>query len=172
MENLLNVHPGLMIWTVVTFLFVVLILWKFVWAPILKGLDQRADKIEGDLQRAENARLEAEKSLSEYKEQLAKARDEANSMIQESRIKAEEVKARIVDAAEKVAEEIKEKAKQDIELSKRKALDEIQHYAADLIVMVSKKVIAGSLKGEDHKSLIDKAIGEYEDSRKSGQSSH
>lgn len=161
MENLLNVHPGLLIWTVITFLFVVLVLWKFVWGPILKGLDQRADKIEGDIQRAEDARNEAEKSLEEYKEQLAKARDEANAIIQESRSRADEVKNKIIESAESMAEEIKTKANQEMELSKKKVLQEIHEYATDLVLQVSKQLIKQTLQEGDHKAIIQKALDEY-----------
>jgi len=83
--NLLEVHPGLVIWTLVTFLLVVGILKKFAWDTILHALDARAEKVEGDIKKAESTRAEAEKVLHDYKAKIQSSKDEADKIIAEAK---------------------------------------------------------------------------------------
>ena len=84
-EGLLKVDPGLFLWTVITFLVLLLILWKAAWKPIVEALDARAEKVRGDIETAEKSRLETEKLLSQHKEMMDKAKDEAAQIISEGK---------------------------------------------------------------------------------------
>lgn len=161
MDKLLQINPGLLIWTVVTFLLVVFILWKFVWGAVLNALDQRADKIQGDLERAEKARADAESVLAEYKEQMQKSKEEAAALMQETRSKAEEIRKKLLADAEKEATDIKERAKADIEQARKNAMDDLQSYMADIVVAVSQKVIGQSLDEKNQKQLIQQSIQQF-----------
>ena len=92
--NLLAVNPGLMIWTLITFLIVLTILWFFAWKPIATALDSRSDKIESDLQKSQELREEAEQLLADYKAKLDSAKEEAAQLIEQARKTAEEQKTR------------------------------------------------------------------------------
>lgn len=156
---------NLMFWTIVTFAVLLVVLWKFVWKPILKGLDERADKIQGDLDRADRIREEAEKKLEDYNRQIAKAKQEVDKIFQEGKKEAEEVKAKIVKSAEKEASDITERTKNDIEQARKKALDDLQIHIADLVVFASKKLVIETIGTDDHKKLIKEALDQYEQSQ-------
>src|SRR4029079_6576660 len=76
------------VWAVISFAIVFgLLAWK-AWPAIKKALKDRENRIRGDLERAEQARLEGEASLEEYRKQLAEARSEAARIIEEARLAA------------------------------------------------------------------------------------
>lgn len=169
---LMKIEPGLLIWTIITFLLALVVLWKFAWGPILKGLDERAEKIQGDLDRAEQVKKEAEEKLAEYINKISKAKEETEAIFQDGRKKVEEAKAKIMASAEKEANEIKERTKNEIMQARNTALDEIQTYTADLIVFATKKVISETIGIGEHKKLIDDAITQYEQAQIDSEISH
>jgi F-type H+-transporting ATPase subunit b len=159
---LVKVDPGLIFWTIVTFVLLVLSLWKFAWGPIAKGLDERAETIKGNLDRADQIRKDAEAKLVEYNVQITNARKEVEEIFQQGKKQAEENKARIMEAAGREATEIKDKAKNEIEQARKKALADLKNYVADLVVYASKKVVSESMGTDEHKKLINNAIKNYE----------
>ena len=80
-EGLLKVDPGLLLWTIITFVVLLLILWKAAWKPIVEALDSRAEKVRGDIDNAEKARQEAEKILEEHRQLMNNAKAEAGEII-------------------------------------------------------------------------------------------
>ena len=95
--NLLAVNPGLVFWTVVTFLTVLLCLWLFAWKPLLQAIDQRNDKIENDLNESAKLREEADALVKEYKKKIDLALQEASKILDESRKNAEKDRQRIIE---------------------------------------------------------------------------
>ena len=93
--GLLDVSPGLIFWTVITFLILLFILKKMAWKPILSSLDERENKIKESLEKAEFARTEAEKLIAENKSNLAKAEEDAQKIIAQGREYAEKLKISI-----------------------------------------------------------------------------
>ena len=82
--GLLDANPGLLVWTIITFLVVVFILRAFAWNPILHALDERAEKIHGDIEKADKIRKEAEELLATYNAKITAARDEALAIVSEA----------------------------------------------------------------------------------------
>ena len=82
---MLDVSPGLSLWTTLIFLGLLAILWKFAWGPILKAVQDREDGIQSTLDQASNERGEATKLLAEHREQMADARRQAQQMIAEGK---------------------------------------------------------------------------------------
>ena len=95
-EGLLKVDPGLFLWTVITFVVLMLILWKAAWKPIVEALDARAEKVRSDIENAEKMRIEAEKAMAEHKQMLDKAHNEVAQIIAEGKADAERLKNDIV----------------------------------------------------------------------------
>jgi len=157
---LLQLHPGLMIWTVVTFLLLVVILRAAAWKPILSMLQAREDKIRADIEGAEQNRKAADETLSKIKAQLELARKEANEIVAGARSQAEKVKDGIVEEARSEAQKIVVKAKSDIELEREKTVQALKEQFAELAVLAAGQIIGQTLKPEEHASLIRKTIGE------------
>lgn len=155
---LLDINPGLVIWTTVTFILVALLLYKFAWSKIIKALDERAQRIEENIRRAEELKEESEKKYLEYQEKISNARAEAQEIIQEARRDAENLKNEILQKAKNEAEEIRRRAQKEINMAKELAVQEVQKYAIELSMEIAKKIITKNLSKEEHRSLIEETI--------------
>ena len=88
---LLTPEPGLIIWTIITFLVVLVILSKTVWKPLLAALDEREKGIAEALSSAEKARDEAQSAVEQHKKVLAAAEGEARDIVSQAREAAEKI---------------------------------------------------------------------------------
>lgn len=144
----------------VAFIVLCIILGKFGW-PMFSGmLDKRENSIREALQQSENAKVESEKLLEEYKKQLENARVEANEIVNNARQNAEVLEKDLKAQAEKSAEEIIEKAKGTIEAEKKAAIADLQSSVADMTVDVASKLIANDLSDDEHRKIIEKYVKE------------
>ena len=149
------------IWpSIIAFVILFLLLKKLAFGPISNVLDKRAETIRESLEKAEDTRVEAERLLDEYKEQMAVARAEAGKIVDQSRNAAESMKEEIVAKANDEASQIVEKAREAIETEKKAAMAELQASVADLSVAVAGKLIGEKLTTADHAALIDKYLSE------------
>jgi F-type H+-transporting ATPase subunit b len=144
----------------ISFLFVLLILSKFAWPSITSMLDQRAENIRESLEKAEEARMEAERLLEDYKKQMAEARKEASNLLAQARSSADATIAEANAKAQADAEALVEKARVSIEGEKRAAIEELQRSVADLSVQVAGKLIGEHLSPADHEAVIAKYLAE------------
>ena len=158
MEKWLSFDPGLFMWTIVTFLIVLMILkWK-AWSPLINALDKREEDIREALASAEKARQDAEKASSEYEDMMRKAQAEAQQIVSEGKAAGERVKNDIQSAANDKANEIIEKAKAQIDAERRKAIQEIKSSVVDLSMDAAAKVIERNLDSDDNRKLVDQAL--------------
>lgn len=156
---LLDVNPGLAIWTTVTFLVVFLVLKYFAWGPIAQALDSRAEKIHSDIDRAESIRKEAEEKLTEYMSKLDGLKDEGQKIVSEARKDAERLKEEILESARNEAEQNREQGIRDVQMAANEALDRIHREVADLSVAIAGQILGRTLNADDHKKLIEDALG-------------
>lgn len=133
---------------------------KFAFPPITKMLDERAEKIRESLEKAEDTRIEAERLLEEYRQQMAEARAEAAKIIEQGRTVAENMKAEILAKAREEAEAEKAKALEAIKAERAAAVAELQAKVAELSVAVAGKIIGEQLTPEEHEKLIERYIAE------------
>lgn len=161
-EGLLKVDPGLLLWTVITFIVLLFILWKAAWKPIVKALDARAEKVRSDIETADNSRREAEKLLAEHKELMAGAREEAAKIVALSREEAEKLKASIIEKANAEAQEMTSRAKKEIGLAKDNALADLKKEIVVLSTEIASKIIERNLAPEDQSSLVKEALNKIE----------
>jgi len=159
---MLNIEPGLMIWTLITFGIAVFILWYFAFGPLQKIIDQRRDSIQESMDVAEETRVEALRLLEEYKATLAKVRGESDEILERSRTTADHAKAEIIAEAKTQGERILERAHEQIERDTRTALREIKGQIAELTALATEKVAASSLNAADQQRLIDEALAELD----------
>ena len=155
---LVQVDPGLFIWTIVTFLVLLTLLAKFAWGPLLKSLDARQETIRKSLANAEKARQELERVNQESEAIVRKARVEAEAVIGSSRADAERLRGELREKARTEAEGIIKNAERQIQLETARALEQIRHEAADLSVAIASKLIQRNITKEDNQRLIDDAL--------------
>jgi len=159
---LLEVNPGLIIWTTITFGVVLVVLRAFAWKPIIGALDERAEKVHSDIERAESIRLEAERKLSEYLEKLNGLRAEGLDIVQEARRDAEKLKNDMLTSARTEADGIKERSLREVKLAMDKALDEYHNRVVEISVAVASQILGKTLNAADHEKLIADSIKNIE----------
>jgi len=163
--DLLSVEPGLIFWTVVTFVFLLGILWKFAWNPILGALDARERAIQKTIEDAERLQAEAQGILEEHQKRLAESREERGRILDEARRAGEHLKNDVLEKARGEAEQIVSRAKRQIELETEQALLVIRDQAAELAVKAAERVIERSLSDEDHRRMARAAVSELTEAR-------
>ena len=144
----------------IAFLVIWAVLAKFAWPMIVGMLDKRQETIKNNLDEAEAAKIEAQRSLEEYKKQLADARREAAGIVAEARRAGEQVKADITAQAQAQADEMIAKAKKSIEKEKLAAIADLQSSVADVSVAIAGRFIGEGLSEADQRKLIEKYVAE------------
>ena len=163
--DLLSAEPGLIIWTVITFLLLLAILWRFAWNPILGALDARERAIQKTIEDAERLQAEAQALLEEHAKRLAEAREERNKIIDEARQAGEHMKKDILEKARAESEKVLERAHRQMELETEQAIQTIRGQAADLALKAAEKILERALTDADHRRLADEAIAELVEQR-------
>jgi len=159
---------GLMIWTLVLFLFTMWVLSKVAFPKIQEALDKRAKAISESIDAAERQRKESDELLAEYRARLAEAREQADDIMLRARKSAETAEAEAAAAGKEKREELVAAAKRDIEAETRRSLDQIRQEVADLTVLATERVTRKSLTDEDQKRLVEEALSEVDFSTLSG----
>jgi F-type H+-transporting ATPase subunit b len=149
-----------LVWGTICFIVVAFVLMRFAFPRIRQALEAREQKIQSDLEKAEQAKSEAEKQLEEYKKQLAEARSEANKIIEEARRSAEDVRKDIIARSEKEADQIVERAQEQIQAERQRTLQELRSQVAEISIVLAEKVVGRSLDGEAQRELVDAYIRE------------
>ena len=155
---MLDPNPGLIIWTVVTFVLLLIVLNKFAWKPLLKALHDRESSIRGTLEHAENAKAEAEKILEENRRQLAKAGEEAQKILADGRALGDKLKQDIVEQANVQSRRMAEQARLEIERDKESAIAQLRSEVASLALNAAGKILNETLDEKKHRALIDDSI--------------
>jgi len=160
--SLIDVVPGLMVWTVVTFLIVLWVLRRFAFSRIQGLIDQRRDRIREALDEADKARSEAR----ELREQVAREREEAKAdreqILEESRRQAQR---QLEQAREQADADLKmrlEKNREELEAENARLREQIRRDVVELTLLASEKVTGKVLDADDQRRLIDETIDEVD----------
>ncbi|NTW52267.1 MAG: F0F1 ATP synthase subunit B [Chlorobiaceae bacterium] len=163
--GLLNPNPGLIFWTALTFLIVLLILKKIAWGPIVSMLEERSKGIQSAIDRAHSAKDEAEAILKKNRELLAKADSESEKIIREGREFADKVRSELTEKAQVESQKMIAAAKDEIEQEKRRALDVLRNEVADMAVKGAEKIIRATLDAEKQAAVVNEMIREMSATR-------
>jgi F-type H+-transporting ATPase subunit b len=156
--SLIDVNPGLVIWTVITFAILLFVLKKLAWKPILTALNEREDAIKESLEKAEKAKDEAQKILQENQASLLKADEESKKIIEQSRQYAEKLKDQMLRESKEQAQKIVEDASAQIEQKKEAAFSELKTKVAEIAISAAEKILKENLDKDSHKKLVDRYI--------------
>ena len=157
-SSFVEVRPGLIFWTIVTFLIVFAILrWK-AWGPILSLVEEREKQIASSIEAAKRERAEAEKLLAEQKTAIAEARRDAQEMLRRNQQEVEKFREELMAKSRKEAEEFKASATREIEEQKSKAIAEVKAMAVDLSMEVASKLLNERLDDTKHRALAEQFV--------------
>jgi F-type H+-transporting ATPase subunit b len=158
--NILEFKPELSLATLIVFLVLLAVLWKFAWGPLSRALDARERQQEEAVARVEAAKAESERLLAEHRAQMNRASEEVASLLVQARRDAEASATSILQQAAQEAEATRLRAQREIGQAKDQALAEIWSNTADLAVSVAGKVLGKRLGEEEHRRLVQAAIEE------------
>jgi F-type H+-transporting ATPase subunit b len=155
-----DINPGLMIWTTVTFLLLVAVLSKFAWKPLLQALQEREERIRSALDQAEKARAEAAELLKQNERNMARAEEEYHKAIREGKALAEKLKEEIVNKAKQQAQRELQMAKEEIQRDIDAAKQQLRIEVADLAIRAAEKILDETLDQQKHKKLVDNFLNQ------------
>jgi F-type H+-transporting ATPase subunit b len=160
LQNILNLDPGSILWTIITFLIVVFLIGKFGWKPIIQGLKDREDSIRKDLDTAKAEREKAGALLDDYKKAMANAKKEAADLLQQAQDDAVRMRAQAETDAREAGHKIIEKAKVDIERESDAAKAELSRHVAELTAKATSRLLGRVIDDKEHEKLILDALKE------------
>ena len=166
--KIFEISPGLFIWSALTFILLVILLYKFAFGPLMGMQQKRQAEIRDAIATSERLREEARALLDDYKQQLSNARLESEEILERARKVGESAKAELVQEAKDQSERILEKAHEQIERDTNQALAQIRGKVADLTLAATEKVTRRSMSGEDDLRLIREALAEIDLSKVNG----
>jgi F-type H+-transporting ATPase subunit b len=160
--SLIDISFGLMFWTLLTFVIVLVILKKYALGPLQDAIEKRRQAITADLEAAEQAREEAQSALAEYRAALAESRKEATTIVESARRTAEEQRREALAQIEAEKSRQLERARTEIQAEVRQSLQTIKTQIADLTVVATEKVLRTRLDEAEQKRLIDDALADVD----------
>ncbi|MDX6486290.1 MAG: F-type H+-transporting ATPase subunit b [Gaiellaceae bacterium] len=159
---LIKVTPGLMIWTIVSFLITLFVLKRYAFGPIQKMIDERRERIRQSIEEADKAREEARKLLEEHRSLIAGARADAEQILAEARRVGESQRERVREEIEVDRQRRLEETRKQIEAETQRALVQIRAEVAELTLIAAEKVTGKALDQADQRRLIEEAISELD----------
>jgi F-type H+-transporting ATPase subunit b len=168
---LIQVTPGLMIWTIVCFLVVLVVLKRYAFGPIQQMIDTRRERIEQAINEADNAREEARRLLDEHRKLIGQAKAESEEILAEARRVGDAQRERVREETEEDRQRRLEETRRQIEQATVQALGQIRDEVGRLSLLAAEKITRKSLTDADQQRLIDEALAEIDFSRLEGSPS-
>jgi F-type H+-transporting ATPase subunit b len=159
---LIEVAPGLMIWTLICFGITFWVLRRFIFGPVQRAIDARRQRIREAIEEADRARAEARGLVEEHRRMIAGARGDAEQILAEARRIADSQRERLREELEADRQRRLEETTNQIEAETRRALEQIRAEVAELALAATGKVTGKVLDDDDHRRLIDEAIADLD----------
>jgi len=160
LSKILNPMTSTIFWSIVCFLILFFVLWKFVFKPVGKMINSRQEEIRKNLDEADRQRDEAIKYLDEQKVMLEESKKEAREIIESGRQAARKAQEEIVEASHEKSRQLLDSALEEIKREKERSLNEVKNRIIDIAMQTTEKVISKSLSEEEHKKLIEESLQE------------
>ena len=159
-QSLVAVNPVTLIAQICNLFIQLFVFKKFFWDKILNILDQRRQAADQQILDAQTAREEANAMKAAYEQNMKEARDKADSILMNAQKTATLRSEEIIGQAQQAAAKIKSKAAADIEMEKKKAINDAKDEISGLALAIAGKVVERELNTADQTDLIDRFIDE------------
>ena len=155
---LLQFEPGLMIWTVVTFLVTFVALRLIAWKPILGVLDEREGRIRDSLAKAEQAQAEAERAIAENQANMEASLRRSQELVAEAKQQAERVRSQAREEARAEARKIMDEGRRQLEVERRAAIADVRQEAAGLAIRAAEQLLKKNLGDQENRQLVQEFL--------------
>ncbi len=155
---MLNLDPGVIIWTWITFFIVLIMLSKLALKPILESIKNRENSIRDDIDNARKQREDAEALLQKHKQLILDADADAKKVIREAQDLAQKSKNDIVESAREEASILIQKAKMEIDKQRDDAIQALKVEVVDLAIGAAEKILVQTLDRDAQKKVVDDYI--------------
>jgi F-type H+-transporting ATPase subunit b len=162
LASLIDVVPGLMIWTIITFAIVLFVLHRVAFSRIQGLIDVRRERIREALDEADKARQEARELRELTKREREEAKADREQILEESRRQAQALFEQARGRADDDLRERLEKNKQELEAENRRVQEQIRRDVVELTLLAAEKVTGKALDAKDQRRLIDETIDELD----------
>ena len=157
--NLLSPNGGLMFWTIIIFVILLVVLSKFAFKPMLAAVEARERSLQAALDDAKRDREEAQRVLAEHRAQLENSRAEAQKLIADGRATAEKLRHDLLEQTKSQQQEMLDRARRDIDTEKTNAIAALRREAVDLAIAGAGKVIERNLDNDANRKLVEGYLG-------------
>ena len=153
--NLLAPNPGLMFWTLIIFVILMIVLSKFAYKPLFAAVEAREKALEDAIEGAKRDRAEAQQLLEQQRAQLEAARTEAQGIIAGSRATSEKMRSDLLAQTKEQQSEMIEQARRAIESEKVAAIADLRKEAVDLAIAGASRVIEKNLDSAGNRQIVE-----------------
>jgi F-type H+-transporting ATPase subunit b len=159
-----TIEGGLILWTLVIFLILAFLLWKFGWPVILKSVEEREARIAKQLADAEKANAAAARLLEETKQALVAAKTEAQDIVTKAKTVALKEREHLVAKTREEQDALLERAKREIAAEREKAIQALRREAVELSIAAASKLVESNLDSEANRKLVLEYLASLEQS--------
>lgn len=163
-DSLFSIDFGLAFWNVLTFLTLLVVLGVFGWRPMMAALDAREKGIQDNIDDARRQRDEAEALLTEYREQLAEGRRQAQAMVAEGREAADALRKELEAKAREETQAMLANARREISREREAAVEAVRRESVDVAIAVASRLLSERLDSQRDRQLAIDYIDDLSDS--------
>lgn len=158
--GMLTPNGGLMIWTLLIFIVLMVILTRYAFRPITAAVERREQALEAALAQATRDRDAAAAHLAEQRALVEQAHGDAARVVADARAAAERLRADLMTQAHADQQELLQRAREEIDGERRRAIADLRREAVDLAILGAGKVIERNLDDAANRALVEKFLAE------------
>lgn len=159
---MLEFTSSIFFWSIINFLILFFIIYKFAFPPLFKILDEREKQRLELIAEMEKNKEEAKKAYAEYQSQLANINNEVKVILKEAREEKEQIKKKSQEEAVQEKQKILKSIKDELIIEKRQFIEEMKQNAVALVMSCTEKIIKKELNPKDHESIFKENIAELQ----------
>ena len=160
-----SINPGLILWTLIVFIVLLALLWRYGWPAILKSVEERERRIQKQLDEAEKARAEAAQLLEQQRHAIEKARSESQEILAKAKVVATKEREALLAKTREEQDQLLERARREIDAEKEKAILALRKEAVDLAIAAASKLLEQKLDSEADRRLVLDYLASLEQQR-------
>lgn len=162
---MIDINIGIIAVQLISFAAAVFVLWKIAWKPVIAFMESRKNKIEDDINKAQESRENAIKLENSYKNELSEINNRAKEIFNKAQAEGNIFKENIIREAHEEARKIIESAKKDIGAEKEKIKKELQNEALDLSILISEKILKDKINVNYQEKIVNDFIEKLKNER-------